>query len=245
MARHHANTAPAPTPPPTPTPPPLSSPCEQDNVTVAHGASRTFYSAHSASNCNAIAATRTCNNGTLGGPRSYAYASCTPRPNDPFRDFITNLYLGFLGRQPDKGGLDFWYQNYKSKSRGALVVRFLSSAGGGCLSSKTSYFCSRNTKCEDQVRMIFSAFYQRSPDAFWINACSTSTLKPHPLTKRAEIIARSSGEFARRWGAWCRVSPALLRAATLRSHRSCASCRAALTKSSRESWRLPSAVFEG
>lgn len=67
-------------------PPPNNASCTLDGVTVAHGASQTFYSAStvtSPNTCVAISQTRTCNNGTLSGSSTYNKASCsvtTPPP---------------------------------------------------------------------------------------------------------------------------------------------------------------------
>lgn len=60
------------------TAPPASASCTLDGVTVAHGQSRTFYSALTHANCSSITQSRTCTNGTLSGSSSYQYASCTP-----------------------------------------------------------------------------------------------------------------------------------------------------------------------
>lgn len=54
--------------------------CTQDGVTVAHGASRTFYPMRTlpaGSDCAVLAHTRTCTNGTLSGDASWQYASCS------------------------------------------------------------------------------------------------------------------------------------------------------------------------
>ena len=55
--------------------------CTLNGVTVAHGASRTFYSATIHTNCASVSLSRTCNNGTLSGSGSYQYASCNAPAN--------------------------------------------------------------------------------------------------------------------------------------------------------------------
>ena len=54
--------------------------CTLDDVTVAHGTSRTFYSTNSVSyggNCSTVAQTRTCSNGVLSGSSTYNRAGCS------------------------------------------------------------------------------------------------------------------------------------------------------------------------
>ncbi len=54
--------------------------CSVGGVTVAHGASRTFYKqdiATSTASCSAYGQTRTCNDGVLSGSSDYSKASCT------------------------------------------------------------------------------------------------------------------------------------------------------------------------
>ena len=56
-----------------------SASCALDGVTVANGASRTFYSASSVasgSSCTSVSQSRTCGNGTLSGSASYNKAAC-------------------------------------------------------------------------------------------------------------------------------------------------------------------------
>lgn len=60
-----------------------ASACILGNITVAHGASRTFYSAStvpSGSTCTSVALSRTCTNGTLSGGVTYTYPSCVLLP---------------------------------------------------------------------------------------------------------------------------------------------------------------------
>ncbi|MDB5238360.1 MAG: hypothetical protein JWM46_630 [Candidatus Kaiserbacteria bacterium] len=54
--------------------------CTVGGVTIASGASQTFYSSQSVasgSSCSAVSQTRTCTNGVLSGSASYQYASCS------------------------------------------------------------------------------------------------------------------------------------------------------------------------
>ena len=54
--------------------------CTVNGVTVAHGASRNFYSTTEVAygqTCSAFDQTRTCNDGTMSGSTSYKYTSCT------------------------------------------------------------------------------------------------------------------------------------------------------------------------
>jgi len=66
------------TPPPPPPPPPAFSNCTLDGVTVAHGASRTFYFSRSSNVCSSLDTNRTCTNGDLSGNDSFKYRSCSP-----------------------------------------------------------------------------------------------------------------------------------------------------------------------
>ncbi|MFZ2555454.1 MAG: peptidoglycan-binding domain-containing protein [Minisyncoccia bacterium] len=55
--------------------------CAIDGITVAGGATRTFYSARSVvkgGNCTTIQQARKCTNGVLGGTATYQYAYCAP-----------------------------------------------------------------------------------------------------------------------------------------------------------------------
>ncbi len=51
--------------------------CTQDGVTVNHNASRYFYSATSATDCNSIRLNRACSNGNLDGSNAFSHANCT------------------------------------------------------------------------------------------------------------------------------------------------------------------------
>lgn len=56
------------------------SSCTLNGSTVAHGASKTFYTTTNvtcANTCAAVAQSRTCNNGVLSGSASYSYATCS------------------------------------------------------------------------------------------------------------------------------------------------------------------------
>lgn len=52
--------------------------CEIDGITVAGGATRTFYTARTNANCAAIDQSRKCTNGVLSGSATYKYAYCAP-----------------------------------------------------------------------------------------------------------------------------------------------------------------------
>lgn len=54
------------------------SSCTQSGVTVANGASRTFYSTQNSTSCLGIGEVRTCTNGVLSGATSSQYAFCSP-----------------------------------------------------------------------------------------------------------------------------------------------------------------------
>jgi len=68
--------------------------CTLDGVTVNHGQSRTFYSTRTAPSgqlCSSYDQTRTCTNGTLSGPSSYQYASCSCTPTTVYSCSTNNV----------------------------------------------------------------------------------------------------------------------------------------------------------
>lgn len=111
-----------------------ASSCTLDNVTVSHGASRTFYSksfAAGSAACDAISSSRTCTNGSLSGSSSYQYANCTTIPAGACRLGDTTILNG--------ESKDFYSASTPASGQACVAIKQTRTCTNEVLSGSSTY----------------------------------------------------------------------------------------------------------